>query len=342
MPRLSRWALCGALAAIFTVAGYGRAQSPLPQGTPSLDGTMPLQEFSPFDGVPAGAEARATSTSGGGDTDPPPLTLWNFFTEGWGQEYTRRSSEDRAPDLALLRVQTNFMERELRINYANTNNFHNTKQVNLNNFDYFLAYAFDRRFMVEVFGNEQWIDGRGKNPDEAGPTARFVTRLQLISTADCSYSFNSQVIAPDPSLGTHQTTISYGLAGFNDLTKLGLYRVGLYYSVLFDSLDGHHAIGATRADVQYDVSVAKTLTRPATPLIGNFTVFLEAFAQTNLDGAHDDSTLVTLTPGIRFNLGKPGWPGFGLDNWVMFGTDMPVSGPKPWDAIYRFTYIKNF
>jgi hypothetical protein len=33
---------------------------------------------------------------------------------------------------------------------------------------------------------------------------------------------------------------------------------------------------------------------------------------------------------------------FGIDNWLMFGVDVPVSGPRPWDATFRFTYIKNF
>ena len=289
-----------------------------------------------------GADLRTIPASVGGEGDPPPLTLWNFFTEGWGQEYTRRSSEDRAPDLALLRVQTNFMERELRINYAYTNDTHNAKQSNLTNFDYLIAYAFDRRFMVEVYGTEEWVDGRGDNASEAGPTARFVGRVQLISTADSSYSFNFQVIGPDTGLGQHQTTVSYGLAAFEDLTRLGLSRVGLYYSVLFDGYDGPHAVGATEEDVQYDITIAKTLTPPDTPYIGNLTVFLETFAQMSLDGEHKDSTLVTLTPGIRFNLGKWGWPNLGLDNWVMGGVDIPVSGPKPWNSVFRFTYIKNF
>jgi len=199
-----------------------------------------------------------------------------------------------------------------------------------------------RRAAAIILPTRVGTTSRGKNPDEAGPTARFVGRLQLISTADSSYTFNFQVGVPDPSLGQHQTTLSYGLAGFEDLTRLGLYRVGLYYSVLFDSLDGPHATGATKDDVQYAVSIAKTLTRPDTPLLGNLSVFLETFAQTNLDGDHKSSTLVSLTPGLRFNLGKPEWPGLGIDNWLMFGADIPVSGPKPWDAIYRFTYIKNF
>jgi hypothetical protein len=25
-------------------------------------------------------------------------------------------------------------------------------------------------------------------------------------------------------------------------------------------------------------------------------------------------------------------PGLGIDNWLMFGVDIPVAGPKPWNA----------
>ena len=45
---------------------------------------------------------------------------------------------------------------------------------------------------------------------------------------------------------------------------------------------------------------------------------------------------------VRFNLGKSEGVKMGKDNWVMLGTDIPISDYKPWDAIYRFTYIKNF
>jgi hypothetical protein len=293
-----------------------------------------------------------------GKGPPPDLTLWNFFSLGWNDEYTRRSSEGRAPDLALLRVQTNFMEREFRLNYAFTNDLHSKTRDNLDNLDYFIAWAFNRRLMIEVLGNYQWVDGRGTNPDVSGQAARFVGRVQLISTQDSSYTFNFQTISPDTSLGVHETTLSYGAAGFEDLTRFGLYRVGLYGSVLFDSFVGplnttgdtffkpfnvlNGTTGTTRSDVQYVLSLAKTLTEPSTPLIGNFTVFVENFAQTNLDGNHRSSTVYTITPGVRFNLGKPKWNNIGIDNWLMGGIDIPVAGPRPESAIYRFTYIKNF
>jgi hypothetical protein len=65
-------------------------------------------------------------------------------------------------------------------------------------------------------------------------------------------------------------------------------------------------------------------------------------AQSDLDGSHFGRTLVTITPGVRFNLGKTECVKMGKDNWLLFGTDIPVSTYHPWDAIYRFTYITNF
>jgi hypothetical protein len=324
------------------VAGYAQAQVPPASPEPLASPVNPPLVISEDHGLVGDCDKLAGCEKEKPE-DPPDLTLWNFFTAGWDEEFTRRSSEGRAPDLALLRVQTNFMERELRINYFYEPNIRNKTQAELNNVDYFIAYAFNRRFMLEVLGNEQWIDGRGKNPDLYGAAPRFVGRVQLISTADTSITFNFQVISPNPSLGVHTTTFGYGFAGFEDLTHtLGLYRVGLYYSALFDSFDGPHAKGARKNDVQYDVTIAKTFTDPDTPLIGNFTLFLENFATTDLDGDNSGHTVATLTPGVRFNLGKVHGIKLGIDNWLMFGAEIPVSGPKPWDAIYRFTYIKNF
>ncbi len=45
------------------------------------------------------------------DTEPSELTLLNFFSEGWDQDWVKRSRHGRTPDMALLRVTTNFLER---------------------------------------------------------------------------------------------------------------------------------------------------------------------------------------------------------------------------------------
>ncbi len=276
------------------------------------------------------------------DEELSDLGLFNFFSAGWDEESSKRQRATGTPDMALLRVQTNFMEREVRMNYFFENNIHSKTRENLDNLDVLIAWAFNRRFMIEVLGNYQWVDVR-KGPDISGGAPQFIGRLQLVDTEASSYSFNYRVIAPDKGIGETQTTLSYGLAGFEDLAYwLGLDRVGLYYSVLFDTLAGPRARGARQNDVGYDITLAKTLTRPDTPIFGAFTPFIEFFAQSDLDGDHPGRTNVTITPAVRFNLGKFEGVKFGKDNWLLWGVDIPVAGPKPWDAIYRFTYIKNF
>ena len=145
---------------------------------------------SPADGQPAGVEWGGPEKKT--EEDPPPLYLSDFFSTGWDEDFTRRDSEGRAPDLALLRVQTNFMEREIRSDYFHVNNVASRRRENINNVDYLIAYGLNRRFQVTVAGDDEWVDGR-KGPDLSGATARLAGRLQLVSTPDSSYSFNFQV-----------------------------------------------------------------------------------------------------------------------------------------------------
>ena len=270
------------------------------------------------------------------------LTLWNFFAAGWDEEWAKRQRLTGTPDYALLRVQTNFLEREFRANYFFQANTRSKTKKSLDGFDALVAWGFNRRFMLEVLGSYRWVDAR-QGPDLDGGTPALVGRLQLVDTESSSYSFNFLIAGPNKAIGEHQTSLSYGLAGFEDLAYwLNLNRVGLYYSILFESLAGPREPGARQADVACDLTIAKTLTRPDTPLFGNLTVFVENFARSDLDGDHAGRTLASITPAIRFNLGKSNRLVFGKDNWLLFGVDIPVAGPKPWDAIYRFSYIKNF
>ncbi|MGO9109490.1 MAG: hypothetical protein ACLP9L_09670 [Thermoguttaceae bacterium] len=270
------------------------------------------------------------------------LTLANFFSAGWDDEWAKQERATGTPNLALLRVQTNFMEREFRANYYFENNAASSTTKNLTDFDTLIAWSFDRRLMLEITGAYQWTDPRtGVREDGGNPG--LVGRVQLIDTESSSYSFNFKALAPNQELGVTQSTISYGVAGFEDLAYwFGANRVGLYYSFLFDSLTGPVAKGAKLNDIGYDITLAKTVTDPTTPLLGNLTFFVENYAQTDLDGSHNGRTLVSITPGVRFNLGKSDRAKMGKDNWIMFGPDIPISDYKPWDAIYRFTYIKNF
>ena len=71
-----------------------------------------------------------------------------------------RVGDAGTPDLALLRVQTNFMEREFRVNYFSENNVASKTTQNLTDLDALIAWSFNRRLMLEVYRRYQWTDPR--------------------------------------------------------------------------------------------------------------------------------------------------------------------------------------
>lgn len=292
--------------------------------------------------VPAMAQ---TGYQEGGTAPPSDLTLGNFFTAGWGEPYIHRERQSGTPDMALLKVQTNFLERELRIDYAHTShNLVPTPRFGTIDFaDALIAYGLDRRWQVEVVSNYQWNTASANGAQNAsGSSGAGVLRFQLVDTELSSYSAQIRVDAPNRSLPNNtQTSIQYVLAAFNDLYPLlGLYRTGLYYSFVYQELLGHHNLGQPQNAVIYDVTIAKTWTDKYRPLFGQLTTFLEANATTELDGSgvgnlHGGHTIGTLTPGMRFWFLPP-------NNSVMLGADLPVVHTYPFGYVLRATYILNF
>jgi hypothetical protein len=271
------------------------------------------------------------------------LTLGNFFSAGWDEDFAMRSRATGTPDLPLLRVQNNYLLRLARANFFEETGIASTTKKNLTDFDGWIDWGFNRRLQIEVNDTYQWIDPRTGSPTASGGAPGLAARVQLIDTESSALCFNFKAVAPNVPLGTTQTTLTYGLAGFEDLSYcLPLDRVGLYYSFAFDSYCGPAAATAKNTDIQYDISIAKTLTDPKAP-IGMLTLFLENFAQTDIDDSEAGRTLVTITPGLRFNFGNVcQCAKMGLTNAVIFGTDIPVSEYRPWAAIYRLSYIKCF
>jgi hypothetical protein len=261
------------------------------------------------------------------------LTFLNFFTEGWGDPWAHRHRKTR--DMALLRVTTNFLEREFRLDYAGTRHVdRNAKVQRIDFLNGLIAYALDRRIMVEVIANYQWNHHDGMLVVD-GPGAAFLTRFQLVDTEDSSFSFQMRVSAPNKSIGQTGTTLSPTLAGWQDLDALlGLPQLGLYYSLTWDNVHGPYVHGARTNDLGYAVSLAKTWTDAKTPVLGDFTTFLEMFATTDMDGSSAHHTAVSLTPGVRF------W--FHPQHSLTLGVDFPVSQPHPNSEVFRVTYILNF
>jgi hypothetical protein len=286
------------------------------------------QTHSVFAGPEPAAEMQTPPLSSASN-----LTLGNFFSEGWNQPYSHRSDPDAAPDMALLRVQTNFLEREFRFDFASERNIHGAAKKDVDTLDGLVAYSFNRRFMLEVVSSYEWDDYRvGNNMSGAG--GAIVARLQLVDVPGSSYALTARTSLPDTGVGDHETTVSFALAGWQDLTQLGLSRTGLYFHVQEETYAGPGTAGEKRNDITYAVSLAKTWTRPDMPIFGNFTTFVEGYGATNLDGDEKGVTTITVTPGIRMTLGH--------GNVLIAGVDIPVSNPHPYGVIYRLTYIINF
>ena len=267
-------------------------------------------------------------------TKPPlqDLTLANYFSAGWNEPWTRRSRGEDTPDMSLLRVQTNFLAQLFRTDFALQQNRQENAVRGNDSLSGTVEYAFNRRFMLAAVYNYRWFDSRtGDDPD--GGAAAVFTRLQLFDTATSSLAMNLRAGFPSHELHEKETTLSFSLAGWQDLAPLGLKRVGLYYHVQEETLAGPGAPGSRRNALTYDISLAKTWTSPDATL-GNATTFIEAYGRTDLDGEQRGHTLVTLTPGVRATLAHR--------HIIMAGIEFPVTDPRPFDRILRLTYIYNF
>ncbi|MGO8970752.1 MAG: hypothetical protein ACLQDQ_14430 [Myxococcaceae bacterium] len=261
------------------------------------------------------------------------LTPLNFFTEGWDEAWAHRHGD--TPDMSLLRVTTNFLEREFRLDYVFTAVNNNAKEQDTQVGDGLIAYGINRRLMVEVVGSYQWNVPPSGYPTENGAAVGAVLRFQLVDTPTGSYAFQYRLNTPNKGLGQTTTGMQYALAGWQNVTAWipGLTRFGLYYSFQYENLVGPHKATQTLNDFTYVISFARTWTPANMPVIGDFTTFLEFAGVTNLDGSAAGTT-ISITPGIRF------W--FARNNSITFGIDFPLTTNPAYSVVYRLNYILNF
>jgi len=260
------------------------------------------------------------------------LSLGNFFSAGWNEPWSRRPRPDGAPDLTLLRVQSNMLLRALRTDSTLERSLESSSERRVLSVNQLIEYSFNRRLMLALIGNYEWIDAR-TGEDESGWTYGGLARFQLVDTRRASYALNFRAMAPNDGLGEKKTTLSFALAGWHDLTPLGLDRMGLYWHVQEITYLGPRAPGAKANDLTYALSLAKTWTGPDAAL-GNFTTFVETYARTDLDGQNAGRTTVTLTPGVRCTLAHR--------HTLIAGIDLPVSTPRPYEQLFRLSYVFSF
>jgi hypothetical protein len=271
---------------------------------------------------------------GAGHQELSDLGILNFFSEGWNEKWVHRHRY--TPDMALLKVTTNFLEQEFRLDYANTQIANNATLVASDFLNGLIAYALNRRFMLEIIANYQWNIKKSGSPAN-GAGGGFLVRFQLVDNPTQSYDFQVRVSPPNRPIGQTQTSMQYSLSGWQDMHALipALGRFGLYYSFTYENLLGPlPKAGARSNDISYDISLAETWTSSETPVVGNFTTFVEFFGTTDLDGTSTTPTVISVTPGIRF------W--FVPKNSLTFGVELPLVSTPPFNIIYRLTYILNF
>jgi hypothetical protein len=277
--------------------------------------------------------------------EPPDLGLRDFFTNGWDEKFEEREHKGRAPRLDLFRTRQGFLEQEMIASYGFNNqaangNFNET-QIGLT-----FEYAFNRRFEIDVGPYYTWRSTRGPAAAERGFESDNGVRLQLIDTADTAINFQLRVLTPSAQLEDPQTTLGFVLAGFHDLTGMGLYRVGLYGHFEYDALCGPRqqaaefntpAFERASGSITYAVALAKTFVEPDVKLFGDFTVFVEAFGATDLNGTYSGQTFFSFTPGVRTNLtgNEKGW-------WLQTGVEIPVAGPRGFNYGVRVAIFHDF
>lgn len=303
--------------------------------SPQVDSTLVGQDATTGTGL-------AVFTGLGQNRSQSDLTLGNFFVAGWDDDYALRTRATGTPDFPLLRVQTNELLRLFRANVYEQVNVNSPTRKDLVDVDGFIDWSFNRRFEIELDEAYQWADARAGH-EVGGGFSYAATRAKLFDTEGTECTFLFKVTTPNPALSINDTMFTYGLTGFEDLAYwCNLDRVGLYYSFVFDTLTGPGAATAQRNDVQYDISVAKTITGPDAPIFRMVTLFEENFAQTILDGPTPGRTYVTITPGIRFNLGTCDCWKMGAFNAVILGVDLPITSYQPFSETWRLSYIKCF
>ena len=119
-PPTAAW--CATLAIAAALAGLARGGEVTVVGPRWPDRPDPTPEQSQVDE----SQIVGGGQSGYGHTTqqerPRDLTLANFFSAGWDDEWAKQERATGTPNMALLRVQTNFIEREFRANYYLENN----------------------------------------------------------------------------------------------------------------------------------------------------------------------------------------------------------------------------
>ncbi|HHT9114686.1 MAG: transporter [Planctomycetes bacterium] len=264
----------------------------------------------------------------------PDLTLSNFFSEGWkfGQWKEPEQEPDQSPRFRLLKIPATVFEREVRMNYSFTNNSDGGK-LDEHEWEFEFEMPISRRLLIEVEPTIVSISPKNDNNHNGFGDASFITRVMLLETRNTTLLSLLDVKIPtgneDLGLGSGMTTISPGIGMWRDIG--GHFALQSFLGL--DIPAGGKSDEDPDTTVNYGAALTKTVTPKDTPFFGNLTFFVEFNGSSDM-GSNSDTTVVSILPGARWNLGR--------DFWLMPGVEFPITGRDEFENRIWFSVLKDF
>lgn len=264
----------------------------------------------------------------------PDITFSNFFSEGWkfGQWEEPAQEPDQSPRFRLLKIPATVFEREMRMNYSFTNNGDGGK-LDEHEWEFEFEMPVSRRLLIEVEPTIVSISPKSDNDHSGFGDTSFVTRVMLMETRNTTLLSLLDVKIPtgneDLGLGSGMTTISPDIGMWRDIGG----HFALHSFLGLDIPAGGESGDVPDTTVNYGAALTKTVTPKDTPFFGNLTFFVEFNGSSDI-GTNDDTTVVSILPGARWNLGH--------DFWLMPGVEFPITGRDEFDNRIWFSVLKDF
>lgn len=161
----------------------------------------------------------------------------------------------------------------------------------------------------------------------------LITRIMLLETRNTTLLSFLETTLPtgdeDRGLGSGLTMISPGIGLWRDLGKC--YALHGFFGL--DIPIGGKDDDDPDTTVVYGTALTKTVTSKDTPYFGNLTFFVEFNGSSDI-GTDGDTTMVSILPGVRWNLGH--------EFWLMPGIEFPVIGRDEFDNRVWLSVLKDF
>jgi hypothetical protein len=268
-----------------------------------------------------------------------PLPISTFFSEGWDEVWTPSpKGSGGAPRFGWINAAAGHLTRAQFLTFAQGFNRAAAPDGYLG--EYTLLTPLNRRLLIVtnvpfVLRNEVDSGLPILSPSPRGPR-RFdsqtgfgdisiTPRTLLHETKDFSMTAEMAVVTPTgtPPLAGSTTILIPAISFWNNVAGRFVVRGGI--GVLFPT-DG------SEAESIGQLAVGQTLTDHDVPIVGDFTYYLSAVANTPL--TNSELTRVTLTPGIRTHLGR---------NWsLLIGLPTPVTKERVADLGLICWFLKSW